>query len=782
MTDLTESRSLYLDDQAVSLAKALSVRAAAFDRLGAMVAVLDGSGLIVDTNESWRLFARLNGGSPTSTGPRINYLEVCDRAAAEGSPTASIVAAGLRDVLAGEREQFDVEYPCPSPTENRWFRLQASSAPVIDGAGLVVFHVEITAHKAQFDRLAALASEDELTGLPNRRSAVEHLDVQLADASARGEAVWVLYLDVDDFKSVNDRHGHHVGDQLLVKVAERARRVVRNADLLCRFGGDEFVVVCPGITRDGVVELASRLRTVMAKPFQVGALELRTSISVGFASSAEASTTDSLVETADARMYVDKRRTSRRDFRPPTRADEPAATAVPWSDMADHEHGIDSIVAALDYRATHDGLTQLLNSASLHEGLERVLAEADDPGLVAVAVVNLDHFKLVNDRAGHSTGDAGLQSIADRLRRGLRSTDIVARIGGDEFVLVRACVRSLAEARSLGSDAMKLLNQAVDVGGSELLLTASIGIALSEAADSPATLIRDAYHAMHQAKHDGRNRITVFDHLARARADRRQRLIDALPVAFADGEFRLHYQPVLDLSSREVAGFEVLLRWTHPELGNIAPDEFIPLVESTGLILDIGKWVLATALDQLAAWRGDARVSRDLWIAINVSALQLAHPHFAEDVMTAIERADIPASALHLEITESVLMDRVERAMPTLIDLKAIGVRLSIDDFGTGYSSLSYLSRLPVDVIKIDRSFVSGLQGAGHDASIVRMMIALATTLSLDVIAEGIEHAEQAEVLSGLGCRYGQGFMWSPALAPALALQWMLDRTTSLIA
>ena len=342
---MSDIRRLHLDDRAASLVQALSVRASAFDRLGAMVAVLDGSGVILDTNESWRLFSRLNDGSPSTTGPMINYLDVCDRAAANGSATASIVAAGLREVLAGERDQFDVEYPCPSPNEDRWFLLQVSSAPVVDGGGLVMFHVDITARKALSDRLAALASDDELTGLLNRRSAVTYLNGQLAEAEARGGAVWVLFLDVDNFKSVNDLHGHHVGDELLVKVAERARRVVRAADRLCRYGGDEFLVVCPGITRDGAVELASRLRAVMREPFQVGALELQTSISVGFASSANSSTVESLVRVADAEMYVDKRRSSRLNIVDVTLgiADVASISTPPAAEVE-----IDSLVAALN--------------------------------------------------------------------------------------------------------------------------------------------------------------------------------------------------------------------------------------------------------------------------------------------------------------------------------------------------------------------------------------------------------------------------------------------------
>lgn len=259
---MTDIRMPNRDDRAA--AQAWTARVAAFERLGALVVVLDGSVLIVDTNESWRLFARLNDGSRSATGLRVNYLDVCDRTAANGSSTAPIVAAGLRQVLAGERDQFTVEYPCPTPTEDRWFLLQVSAAAVVDCAGLVMLHVDITARKALSDRPNALASDDGLTGLPNRRMAVEYPEAQFARTDAPDEPIWVLFVDVDDFKSVNDRYGHRAGDELLVKIAARARHVVRHSDILCPFGGDEFVVICLSITRDGAGELASRLRTVMA--------------------------------------------------------------------------------------------------------------------------------------------------------------------------------------------------------------------------------------------------------------------------------------------------------------------------------------------------------------------------------------------------------------------------------------------------------------------------------------------------------------------------------------
>ncbi len=286
----------------------MTLRSFAFDRLSAIAAVLDESGTIVDTNEAWRLFAHLNDGSLTSTGTGVNYLDVCERSAEEGVDVASSVATGLSQILAGEREHFDLEYPCPSPSQDRWFMLQASSAPVADGGGLVLFHVDITGRKLLEASLGELAEHDELTGLPNRRAAVRFIREQLTDTRYSAVSLRVLFFDLDGFKAVNDTHGHHVGDELLAQVAVRARRTVREGDLLARIGGDEFVLVCPNLQEDEANAIAERLRVVMAEPFQVGAAEVTIGASVGLSSSEPDSTVDALLVAADRGMYADKRR------------------------------------------------------------------------------------------------------------------------------------------------------------------------------------------------------------------------------------------------------------------------------------------------------------------------------------------------------------------------------------------------------------------------------------------------------------------------------------------
>lgn len=284
----------------------LARRAVAFNRFGASAALLDGAGIIVDTNESWRLFSHLNDGDPATTSTGVDYLAVCDRATALGVEGAGRVARELRQILAGERQRMDFKYPCPSPAEDRCFLLQASGAPIVDGAGIVVFHIDVTARKLLADRLGTIADHDELTGFPNRRSAVKYLDEQLALAAVTPGSVWVHFIELNTLNDVKDRHGHNIGDELSCKIALCARRVLRAEDQLFRFETGEIVLICAGLDRPGAVELAARLRRVMAAPFQVGEVEVMGTVSVGFTESRPSSTADSLFRDAAREMHIDR--------------------------------------------------------------------------------------------------------------------------------------------------------------------------------------------------------------------------------------------------------------------------------------------------------------------------------------------------------------------------------------------------------------------------------------------------------------------------------------------
>ncbi|MCU1365826.1 MAG: hypothetical protein JWN39_1465, partial [Ilumatobacteraceae bacterium] len=364
--------------------------------------------------------------------------------------------------------------------------------------------------------------------------------------------------------------------------------------------------------------------------------------------------------------------------------------------------------AALAYQATHDWLTDLPNQANLHAALSVALSTPSN-GQVALAAIDLDHFKLINDQSGHPVGDQTLRAVADRLRARLPDSDVVARSGGDEFIAMRCDVDGMEGAHDFAVSVAAALADPLRISDRLMEVTASIGVTLSTAADTPGSLLRDADDAMYQAKSEGRNRFTLLGAASKAHGHRRQAIAAALPLALEAGQFHLEYQPVIDLRTDTVAGFEALIRWNHPTLGVIRPDEFISVAEHTGVILPIGAWVLETALAQLAVWRADRRLPTDLWMALNVSAHQLAQPSFVVRVVEAIEGAGVPAPAVHLEITESILMNRIESALTIITELQATGIKVSIDDFGTGYSSLSYLTKFPFQTLKIDRSFIADL-------------------------------------------------------------------------
>jgi diguanylate cyclase (GGDEF)-like protein/PAS domain S-box-containing protein len=430
---------------------------------------------------------------------------------------------------------------------------------------------------------------------------------------------------------------------------------------------------------------------------------------------------------------------------------------------------------ALQHQATHDPLTGLLNRSSLVELVQEHLDRSGPDGTqVALAFFDLDQFKRINDTLGHSTGDLIIREVGARLSSHLREGDLIGRFGGDEFLLVRLGAATLEDARALADDAEDALRAPVRLSDRTFELTASIGVTLSDSSDSAESLLRDADAAMYQAKADGRARSTVFDTPARARAHRRVELQTALAEALDHGELRLAYQPVVDLADGSVAGFEALLRWEHPVLGAVGPDEFVPIAETTGLIVPIGDWVIEEAVRQLAEWRRIPAVRDDLWVAVNLSTSQLGRPELVGHVDMTLRAEGLPPGLLHLEVTESLLMDRVEHAMSTLAELRWIGARVSIDDFGTGYSSLSYLNRLSIDTLKVDRSFIQHLGGDGFDASIVATIAALGGSLGLSVVAEGIETEAQLAMLVELGCGYGQGYLWSRPLSPDLALEWVL--------
>jgi diguanylate cyclase (GGDEF)-like protein/PAS domain S-box-containing protein len=419
----------------------------------------------------------------------------------------------------------------------------------------------------------------------------------------------------------------------------------------------------------------------------------------------------------------------------------------------------------LSWQARHDSLTGLPNRAAFEERLTGALdRRRHDPttnGQVAVLFVDLDDFKVVNDSLGHGAGDQLLTAVAERLRSVVRPEDVIARFGGDEFTVLLADVPDEREARRVADRMAAALAGPIELDGERRYVTASIGLSMAAGGDGSA-LLRDADAAMYRAKETGKARTSVFDAPMREAAVERLELETALRGAVARDEMRLVFQPVVSLPDGRVGSCEALLRWDHPTLGRIPPDRFIGLAEQTGLIVPIGAWVVREACRAAAQWPEHVGVS------VNVSPRQLGTTDLPQIVDKALRRSGLAPDRLCLEITETALLNDAEVIGDTLAALKALGVHLAIDDFGVGHASLMHLRRLlPVDTLKIDKSFVDGIVSDAEDSAIVQGVVQLAHSLGLVAVAEGVEHADQAELLTDMGCQSAQGYLFARPLEPA---------------
>ena len=413
---------------------------------------------------------------------------------------------------------------------------------------------------------------------------------------------------------------------------------------------------------------------------------------------------------------------------------------------------------ALARQATTDSLTGLPNRATLLEHMATALTHSEQTGmLTAVLLLDIDHFKLVNDSLGHSAGDELLIAIGDRLRSVLRAGDSAARLGGDEFALCCQNVESYDEAAEIADRLAEALAEPMALDDQDMPVTASVGITCAcDASRTPQDLLRDADVAMYRAKERGRARAEVFVPIMRAKA--RARLEQQVDVrrALIAGQFRMTYQPVIRLDTNKLAGAEALLRWAHPRRGLVLPGEFIPAAEETGLSESLGTWALAESIAEAAAWTHGTPTR--MGVSVNLSPRQLASGRLPALIRTALELNPLKPRDLCLEITESLLVEEPDEAEKMLKELADLGVRIAIDDFGTGYSSLAYLKRFPVDILKIDQSFISGIEFESENRAIVETIIGLAANLDLRVIAEGVETPEQLKIVRDLGCHYAQGF------------------------
>ena len=433
----------------------------------------------------------------------------------------------------------------------------------------------------------------------------------------------------------------------------------------------------------------------------------------------------------------------------------------------------------LDFLTLYDPLTGLPNRRLLGEKLQGIISRARRNGEEgALLLFDIDRFKTVNDSLGHNQGDLLLREMAQRLREGLEPDDLLARIGGDEFAILLRHSDGLQHISSRVEELMRCLTPVARIADFELYVTASVGISIFPTdGDDLDSLLRLAEVAMYRAKQNGRNCYQFY------RTDMNEHNLELLHIesqlrlALDRNQFVVYYQPKVNLQTGEITGAEALLRWHHPELGIVSPVDFIPVAEDTGLIVPIGQWVLHTACRQVMEW--NEWFGRQLRLAVNLSARQFQEPNLLEQLDQALNSSGVKSEYLELEITESVAMDNVEESVSTMGSMRSRGLKLAIDDFGTGYSSLSYLKRFPIDSLKIDKSFVSNILTDLNDAAIASSVVALARSMNLQVVAEGIEDRAQMTFLQQLGCNEGQGYLFARPM-PAAEFEAFISSWTGL--
>jgi diguanylate cyclase (GGDEF)-like protein len=428
------------------------------------------------------------------------------------------------------------------------------------------------------------------------------------------------------------------------------------------------------------------------------------------------------------------------------------------------------------HEALHDSLTGLPNRSLFLDRLQHALSvEARRRTAIAVLFLDLDQFKLVNDSLGHAAGDELLAAVAPRIEQALRPGDTVARFGGDEFAVLAEDVRNERGATRIAERIAEALARPFILREREHFVSASIGISIGTGTEDPEALIRDADAALYRAKDHGRGGYEIFDEVMRSRVIEHMQTENDLRRALQREEFVMHYQPVVSLVDGSIVSMEALLRWDHPDRGLIGPLAFIPVAEESRLIVPIGRWVIEQACRQAAAWQQLHPDSAPIGVAVNLSARQLADPELTSHIEGSIKANGIAAETLWLELTETALLDDTAPCERSLTNLSRIGVRLALDDFGVGFSSLGYLKRLPLSMIKLDRTFVENVTDNPHDAAIVRAVSEMADTIGIDVVAEGVETDEQVRMARELGCGYAQGYHFAEPV-PASYVERLLAR------
>lgn len=617
-----------------------------------------------------------------------------------------------------------------------------------------VFH-DIAERKRIEQTLTREASRDHLTGAANRRTFDRALISLVRSVQARGGELSMMLFDIDHFKAVNDNHGHDVGDKVLHTLTHLVQKRLRKTDLLARWGGDEFTLLLPDTPLQGACQLAERLRADVADADMPGP---GVTISIGLVGFKDGDSARDMLLRVDGALYRAKHAGRNRVGLDSAAHDTLGASIVTEALLPEAPRYIDEYRGA----SRRAQLTRLLEDA--------VLLASRRNGTLTVCALDVDHFKRVNERLGNTLADRLMVALAQRLNGQLGREDLVVRTGGDEFVLLMHDIADVTVFEQL----LENIRRPFRLGGHSLVISASLGVAGFPDDEVEAdVLLRHAQQAMYCAKQNGRNTLTQFDpsqdrQLRHCQTQRRR-----VEQAIVDDELCLHYQPQVDMATARVVGLEALVRWQHPEKGLLAPAEFLPVIEGCWLESVLGEWVLKTALKQLACWKEEGG---SLPVSVNISPSHLLSPDFVTRLSGLL--ATMPSMLsprLKIEVLETAAMHDTAAAIAVISHCQAMGVQVAIDDFGTGFSSLTYLRQLPVDLIKVDKSFVSDMLRDESDRAIVESVIYMARRFNRELLAEGVESVEHANALLGLGCRLAQGFgIARPMPADALP-SWLAE-------
>jgi len=635
--------------------------------------------------------------------------------------------------------------------------------------------------RRQNEALQILATRDSLTNCLNRRSFYEKYETVFRVAQRAEHPLACIMTDIDLFKSINDRYGHTQGDNVIVNVANVLHQSLRSTDTVCRYGGEEFCIILPGIDLSQATEMSERARENIAQLALANEPDGNPiSVTSSFGIAAIEHQPDSLsqlIDRADRALYHSKRTGRNRvtTWLPGKFNDEETPVCRPGdTTQATATQSASSYPSGNGRLPDLDSLTGLPNRKEFHSSIMSAVQSCRDGHQHAsIMMLDLDMFNRINSTLGYAIGDELLKIASYRIVDVLRGTDSVARLsdanavtsiyrlGGDEFGILLTGLDCTEFTGQIVSRIIDSITSQVDLQEHEIHLSCSVGISLfPDDGDSADTLLKNASTALYHAKLQGQNNYQFYNEKLNRDSLENLRLENDLRHAIERNELALHYQPKIDLATGKVNSVEALVRWRHPEIGMIPPNEFIPIAEKTGLITSLGYWVLDTACRQIREWQ-DAGYDQ-LTVAVNLSAIQFRHTDLLEEIHNTLEATGICAHQLELEITESTIMEDIDIASSTMRALHCSGIHISIDDFGTGYSSLSHLKRFPINTVKIDRSFIRDITTDTDDAAIVGAIIAMAHNMGLKVIAEGVETQQQLDFLHSMQCDEVQGFLFSP--------------------